>query len=533
MKKILFYKLDNTHQSQLSSSFYKNMNVSHLQPYMPSYTKFFTYYNNNSYQSYIPRSKEIVYSLLNKKEIDESDNYIKHVFESKLISKQKCDTYSVKDVFVKTIPMLDPIEYCKNQYRKSNHFLPNIFSWMTQKKINDTNNAAYVENLASYILSNITERNECPSFPYYYGGFIGTINSYKYDATQEWDDLLEAPWFKQACNSNKVSIEMKENQQYTDFMEDSFIHHNVSDEEQGSLQLDELEELLETLDLNTTENKNEEENENRNDEVMSNEVMSDVEELESDFELEYCNSEEESLNDNLEKYRWIKWLCFKEFPVVLCCMEKMEYTLEELYENNTPCETEWKSILFQICFALAIAYRKYKFIHNDFHSCNIMFVSTNQEYLYYKVKNEKFKIPTYGKLVKIIDFNRAIYSIGKHQFFSDVFKNNGDAEGQYDYPYNKHEGIRPPNPSFDLARLATTIYEYFPRNSEIFNMCKKWTTDNYGNCLLEEEDSFDLYIKLSQNIKNARPEEQLYESIFDLFRIENTTQVNEKVYTLY
>ena len=53
-------------------------------------------------------------------------------------------------------------------------------------------------------------------------------------------------------------------------------------------------------------------------------------------------------------------------------------------------------------------------------------------------------------------------------YFSDVFKKNEDAFGQYTYPYNnslKNCRIKP-NMSFDLSRLATTIMERFENDDD-------------------------------------------------------------------
>ena len=65
-----------------------------------------------------------------------------------------------------------------------------------------------------------------------------------------------------------------------------------------------------------------------------------------------------------------------------------------------------------------------------------MLVNTNSEFIYIKYKQYYYKIPTFGKISKIIDFGRATFRIGDKLFFSDVFKKYGDAEGQYSYPYN-------------------------------------------------------------------------------------------------
>ena len=54
-----------------------------------------------------------------------------------------------------------------------------------------------------------------------------------------------------------------------------------------------------------------------------------------------------------------------------------------------------------------------------------MFKETPTEYLYFNFKGSYFRIPTYGKITKIIDFGRATFKIQNKIFFSDVFKKNG------------------------------------------------------------------------------------------------------------
>ena len=201
-----------------------------------------------------------------------------------------------------------------------------------------------------------------------------------------------------------------------------------------------------------------------------------------------------------------------------------------LEENETICDTEWKSILFQICFGLAVAQKKFNFVHNDLHSSNIMFKNTNLEYLYFNFKGKYFKIPTFGKIVKIIDFGRATFNVGENIFFSDVFKKNGDAEGQYSFPYNNslNNCKIKPNKSFDLSRLATTIIEHFEENSPIFNLLKLWASDKYGNFLMNYEDDFNLYKIIAKNVKSAVPKNQINKMIFKEFLIEKEDIKNEE-----
>jgi serine/threonine-protein kinase haspin len=59
----------------------------------------------------------------------------------------------------------------------------------------------------------------------------------------------------------------------------------------------------------------------------------------------------------------------------------------------------------QIIFALAYAQRNFAFTHNDLHGNNIMFKKTDKEFLYYFHAGVTYKVPTYGYLLKIIDFS--------------------------------------------------------------------------------------------------------------------------------
>ena len=51
-----------------------------------------------------------------------------------------------------------------------------------------------------------------------------------------------------------------------------------------------------------------------------------------------------------------------------------------------------------------------------------------------KLNNDKYyKVPTYGRIYKIIDFGRAIYKFNGKQIISDCFYNKGEADGQYNF----------------------------------------------------------------------------------------------------
>ena len=61
------------------------------------------------------------------------------------------------------------------------------------------------------------------------------------------------------------------------------------------------------------------------------------------------------------------------------CIEMLEGTLDNYIEktdNNIP-DVEWKSILFQVCFGLAVAQKNFDFVLVDLHSQILCLKSLN------------------------------------------------------------------------------------------------------------------------------------------------------------
>ena len=85
-----------------------------------------------------------------------------------------------------------------------------------------------------------------------------------------------------------------------------------------------------------------------------------------------------------------------------------------------------------------------------------MYKLTDKEFLYYCYDGVHYKVPTHGKIWKIIDFGRSIYTVNSTTFFSNSFSKDGDAHSQYNIePYfNADSPIVKPNYSFDLCRLG-------------------------------------------------------------------------------
>jgi hypothetical protein len=109
-------------------------------------------------------------------------------------------------------------------------------------------------------------------------------------------------------------------------------------------------------------------------------------------------------------------------------VEKCENTLDYLLENELIDEPKCISALMIVM--TLIVYQKTLFTHN-LHTNNIMYIETDKEFIYYTHNQIHYKVPTYGRIYKIIDFGRSIYRFKNKMFYSDCFEKHGDANGQY------------------------------------------------------------------------------------------------------
>jgi hypothetical protein len=216
-----------------------------------------------------------------------------------------------------------------------------------------------------------------------------------------------------------------------------------------------------------------------------------------------------------------------KFPVQIICMENCENTFDNLIANEELEEKEWFSALMQIIMTLVTYQKVFLFTHNDLHTNNIMYNKTDKKFLYYKFNNKYYKVPTYGRIYKIIDFGRGIYKYSGKQFCSDCFKNGEDASTQYNFePYfNEKKPRLDPNSSFDLCRLACSIWDYVIDDmDEISNieecpplvqLIVDWCLDDNGVNILyknngqERYPDFKLYKMIARNVHHHVPYYQL------------------------
>ena len=286
------------------------------------------------------------------------------------------------------------------------------------------------------------------------------------------------------------------------------------------------------------DNEDEDEDEDTDDEDDEDEDEDDDEE-DDDEEDDDEDDDEEDDEEEENIYAYIN-----NFPVQMICLEKCDGTLDDLFEAGDVDDIQGASILFQIIMILIVYQKAFHFTHNDLHTNNIMFINTDIEYLYYKFDKIWYKVPTYGRIFKIIDFGRSIYKFQGQLLCSDSFATGGDAATQYNFEpfYNSKKPIIEPNYSFDLCRLGTSIYDFIiDDNESIQSMDElqktivRWCKDDLGKNVLykkngeERYPNFKLYKMIARTVHKHTPQKQLEYSYFNQFAF---TPKNKKSITV-
>ena len=247
--------------------------------------------------------------------------------------------------------------------------------------------------------------------------------------------------------------------------------------------------------------------------------------------------DESQSNDSSETNKSLNIFAeINNFPTQIICLEKLDNTLDSLMEDEEYelTKAEWASCLFQIIMTLIVYQNIFDFTHNDLHTNNIMFIKTDKKFLNYKYKGEYYKVPTFGRIFKIIDFGRSIYKYSGQQMCSDSFFKNGDAAGQfnfYKFENTKKEKILP-NKGFDLCRLACSIYDNFvdvdldeiDKKNPIAVLINKWIKDDNNKNILyksngeERYPDFKLYKMITRKYTKNTPDMALKESLFNSYK---------------
>ena len=484
----------------------------------------------------------------------------------------------VQDIsgFMKVTHLLDPISWLRGKYGIEDasgaiSFFNEAPTEKIREKLNNHMNQAYVEAVASYSLSKLREGDISPHFHYFYGAFRGISETYSYNISDVFASYRHCRWFwnHQETGVFELSVDNGESleQEVLDaiFEPPSTLHSETNSEAES--ETEELESLdgqlvgaVELESLSTT----------------SMESVSYKEDNESEDEEDEDDDEDDDDTSEAEDDESLNVLAkIHNFPVMLLFTESSEGTMDSLLENfdevgAKPGLKKWDEIwlawVFQIISALCVVQAMFGFSHNDLHTNNIVWTKTDIKFLHYRSRDgTTWKVPTYGKLFRIIDFGRAIFWINKKLFCSDDFSQENDAADQYNFGPLKTDTFSAeihPNPSFDLCRLAVSLFEgLFPveplikkggmilsaepglkvreTESDLYNLLWSWMIDEDGRNVMMEPNGkerypdFDLYKVIAAKVHDSVPSEQITRPIFEKFRVSKNSVGKAKVYNLF
>jgi hypothetical protein len=553
--------------------------LSKTQNYIPIYTRFFNL-NDTNYNSINLNNKWFISNV----DCGSQDNH--NLFSCRI---KNVETNKVKDreVFFKMAPLLDPYKYMIGKYDISSpklFALPKLNSTSEDCnfKFMDCNNAAYVDGMFLFLSSQLRDTYKFINGVDYYGSFLAIKNEFKLNVFDDIDYLNNSDFF----NKNKNQL-FKINdydhlfQQESEKLKPIKIGNNVSLKSLSSVNNEMFEDIFDdnpnTVDLNDLKEMsidlvdltNENIQSDNQVTVKSSSTCSSRSSYTNDEDIEECENCDEpevfdSGSEKLDKKNSIDndentddddddWrdasdeededfeeerieVTIPKFPVQVIAMEYCENTFDDLILTQDLTEEEWLSAFMQIIMILITYQKAFNFTHNDLHTNNVMYNHTDKKYLYYCYKKKYYKVPTFGRLFKIIDFGRSIFKFDGKLFCSDSFQNGGDAATQYNTePYfNEKKPRLEPNPSFDLCRLACSIFDYIIEDFEemkdlskitdpIKRIVFEWCLDDkginmlYKNNGVERYPEFKLYKMIARCVHYHTPQAQLERPEFDAF----------------
>ena len=489
-------------QKDLKHSITDVWNVEHTQPFFPTLETMFKVENIENVREHGLKLDDPIQSIQSKHSITTASG-------------------KTRNIHIKQTMLVSPFKWMRGDYGTAIG-VPSTQDTMKQmyEKIQLPHNAAYVGGLFSALFSS----TKCIHFPEVYGLYTGIAKKHTIDISDDYPDLIEKAWFSQNVGH---FFDLK----LADFLEHSGFQH--SRKAKLEVRMDEettLEDIAELDGISTNEEQLPDMKQVFDEDEEMDDASSDTSSVSTSyiFEIESCKcSIHDDSDDDTDEEEPYAWATLSNVPVQLTVMEKCEGTLYELMSAEKETEKHM-AFLTQVLFALTFAQRTFGFVHNDLHSNNIMYVKTDKEYLLYKVDGQSYKVPTFGYIIKLIDFERGIGSVrvsGMKQakmFVSDHFSPNEEAGGQYNidpFHIQKVDTIKP-NPSFDLVRLATSLFwDLFPEGpshteytqNPIFYTLIRWMTLEDGTSVLfgktdpihDRYHGFELYKAITRYCKET------------------------------
>jgi hypothetical protein len=383
-----------------------------------------------------------------------------------VVSDSTVQTISGKrvDVHRKTTSILNPFRWMRGDYGSLGLPTSAETSAEITDKLQSPHTAAYVGALASVVLS----ESDCPNFPKVYGVYCGMAKTFSFDISDDYEDLSERPWFPQSIGKT-FNLRMRHSVGTPQFQH--------TREKRPTLLVDSDGILGEVTELNETRHSTPSATSVVEEDACPKEEESDDDDLSTAstddvFAIESCDcsSDGSFCEDDCGDDEPFAWADISNIPVVTTVLEKCTGTLYGLFKLDTD-PLHQVAYIAQVVLALTFAQRTFGLTHNDLHGNNVMYTPTDREFVSYSVDGLLYRIPTHGYLMKIIDFDRAVFQVrlqGMREpktFMSDQFQEDEEAGGQYNMEpfYTQKQPEYKANPSFDLVRLATSMFwDMFP-----------------------------------------------------------------------
>ena len=464
-------------------------------------------------------------------------------------------------------------------------YIDGFFAFLTSKLLNEKQFLHGIDYFGSFLsIKNNFKLNVIDDLDYLiksdffnkHKNTLFQIEEYEHLIVEESDIPLKPIKIFQDSQNNETDLELsldKESIQITnDIFEDIFVKDNytstATDTSNNNNNFIELEDItdsnyFESTDKKTTttlksdstcssrtshtsnedeskeKGKNDDDDNSLTDDSVDND--SDTDDNSQSSNLSHDNDDEEDSSSYSSFTEEKLFATIPKFPVQVICLENCDETFDDLIINNNLSTEEWFSAFMQIIMILITYQKLFSFTHNDLHTNNVMYTKTNLKFLYYVYKKKCYKVPTFGRIYKIIDFGRAIYKFDGKLFCSDSFQTGEDAATQYNTePYfNDKKPRLEPNYSFDLCRLGCCIFDYIVEDFDnlkelqetnpVVKLIVEWCLDDnginvlYKNNGVERYPDFKLYKMIARCVHNHCPTEQLNRPEFKKYII---TKIN-------
>ena len=554
-------KMDFTYQKEDNRKLFKSLEenpafgICEAKNYIPLYNAYFALTKTNA-NSIMLNNRWKIHELLAEE--------TKNIYKCRVKGSDKKE---VRKVYLKFSPLLDPIKYLLGKYDMTDTTLLNLPAFESTQcnpKARDYNNSAYVDSFFTYLSSKLLHEHGFSHGLDFYGSFLALKTDFRINVIDDIDYLNDSGFFRK---NDKILYELEENglddmnSDTRNYKKKLNIASSGETDNTKILQLaditdlNELDTLLEasqelkelevvTIALadipektqtksnhsscssrtsNTSEGGDECEEAEDGDEEGEGEGESESESGEESEEGAEGESESEGEGDD-EDMLIAK---IQKFPVDVIALEHCESTLDEFMAHGKITQEMWDSIVMQILFSLITFQNAFGLTHNDLHTNNVMYVKTEKKFLYYKLNHIYYKVPTFGKLFKIIDYGRAIYKFRGKVLCSDSYHPEGDAATQYNCePYfNDKKPRLEPNFGFDLCRLGCALYDYLldEPKTKIVQIMLDWVKDDKGRNILykkngdERYPDFKLYKMIARTANKHVPIHVLSNPYFDKF----------------